>query len=98
MQVVVFLLACFGTTNIVTTSRLFAGLRRRCERRSTFAGYWVRCTMCMGVPVGIGWNLVGLGLASGLLWFLEALVAGAVSSGGCWVLHVALHRLGANEL
>ena len=98
MQLVVFLLACFGTTNIVTTSRLFAGLRRWCERWSTLAGHWVRCAMCIGVPVGMGWNLAGLGLSSGLSRFLEALVAGAVSSGGCWVLHVALHRLGADEL
>ena len=98
LQLTVFLLACFGTTNILTTSRLFAGLRRRLEERSALAGYWVRCPMCLGVPVGMGWNLVGLDLALALPRFVEALVAGALSSGWCWTLRVVLHRLGEDEL
>ena len=98
MQLAVFVLVCFGTTNILATSRLFAGLRRCLKARSSLAGYWARCPMCLGVPVGMGWNLAGLDLAFGLPWVLEMLVAGAVSSGSCWALHVVLHRLGADDL
>jgi hypothetical protein len=98
VQLTVFLLVCLGTTNILATSRLLAGLRRRLERRSALAGYWARCPMCMGVPVGMAWNLVGLDLGLDVTRVVEVLVAGAVSSGWCWVLHVVLQRLGAGEL
>ena len=98
MQLLVFLLASYGVTNIVTSSRLFAGARGRLAALSDTAGHWVRCPMCMGVPVGIGWRLVGLELGTALSWSRETLVAGAVSSGACWIVRVVLHRLGEDEL
>jgi len=97
-RLLVFLLASYGVTNIITMSRLLRGLRSWLASRSEMAGHWIACPMCVGVPVGIGWSLVGLRLTSDLGALGEAAVAGAVSSGWCWIVRVALHRLGEDTL
>jgi len=97
-RLVIFLLASYGLTNIVTMSRLLRGLRGWVARRSEMAGHWIACPMCVGVPVGIGWSLAGLRIAGDLGVIGEAAVAGAVSSGWCWMSRVVLHRLGEDSL
>ena len=97
-QLAVFLLASYGATNIITASQLLAGARTRLQRRSRWLGAWARCAMCMSVPVGVGWNLVGLRLGPDLPRFVEFFAAGAVSSGGCWIVRVVLARLGEDAL
>ena len=95
---VVFLLASYGVTNIVTASRLFAPLRARLAQRSAWLGHWIHCPMCVGVPVGLGWRLLGLELGTASAWPLELAASGAVSSAWCWIVRVALHRLGGDKL
>jgi len=98
MQLLVFLLACYGVTNIIPISRLFRGVRAWIGRRSEMAGHWIQCPMCIGVPVGVGWSLVGLTLPVGLGYLGNAIVAASVSSGWCWMVRVVMHRLGEDEL
>jgi hypothetical protein len=98
MMLVVFLLACYGTTNILTGGKLFEGVRAWLGRRSRFLGYWSRCPMCMGVPVGIAWAFTGLWPALPCARVTSLVAAGAASSAMCWVLRVILHRLGEDEL
>ena len=98
MQLFVFVLACYGVTNIVTQSRLLRGLRDTLQRRSALAGHWIRCPMCVGVPVGVLWTVAGLLPGPSLGLFVDAAVGGAVSSAACWILRVVLHRLGEDEL
>ena len=98
MDLCAFLLACYGATNIITSSRLLRGVRRRLAAISDTAGYWIHCPMCFGVPVGVAVSLLGLEPTPPIGWFGELIVAGAVSSAGCWIIHVVLQRLGAGEL
>jgi hypothetical protein len=98
MRLLVFLLACHGVTNIITFSRLLRGMREWIEKRSEMAGHWIKCPMCIGVPVGAGWSLAGLSPGSGFGPLGDALVAAAVSSSWCWLVRVVMHRLGEDEL
>ncbi len=98
VELVVFLLASYGVTNIITQSRLFRGPREWIARGSATAGRWIRCPMCIGVPVGVAWSLLGLSPGVGRPLALDAGVAGFVSSGWCWIVRVVLHRLGEDEL
>jgi hypothetical protein len=97
-QLAVFLLASYGVTTIITLSRLFRPLRVWLERKSKVAGHWIKCPMCIGVPVGAGWALIGLSPGTGLSWALDAVAAGFASSGFCWMMRVVLHRLGEDQL
>lgn len=98
MRLILFLLACYGVTNIITVSRLFEPLREWVKRRSEPWGRWIRCPMCIGVPVGLGWCLAGLSPGSNLGRLGDPLAAAAISSGWCWTVHVVLHKLGADQL
>ena len=98
VRLVVFLLACYGATNIITSSKLLEGLRAWLQRRSRRLGYWVRCPMCVAVAVGAAWSLGGLRVSADLAWPVELVAAGAVSSGWCWSVHVVLARLGEDAL
>jgi hypothetical protein len=98
MTLVVFLLACYGVTTIVTQGRIFAPVRAAIARISEPAGHWIRCPMCFSVPVGIGWALLELFPPTGAARWVDVAAAGAVSSGFCWVTRVVMHRLGEDDL
>jgi hypothetical protein len=98
MSLLLFLLACYGVTNIVTAGKIFAPLRAALERWAPAAGYWIRCPMCFGFAVGIFWAACGLWLETRAILPLDWLAAGAVSSGWCWAIRVILHRLGEDAL
>lgn len=86
-----------STTTIVTTGKIFAPVRERVRGRSQLAGYWIRCAMCFGFPVGIFWCALGVWPGTGRA-AADLLAAGAASSGWCWIMRVLLHRLGEDEL
>ena len=97
----IFLLAIYGTTNIITSGKIFEGLRRKIEKISDFWGYWIKCPMCMGLWVGaffsvMGWTPVIHGWASSRL--NSVVIYGLVSSGWCWIVRVVLHSLGEDDL
>lgn len=102
MKLLVFLLACHGLVQIVTGGKIFARVRAFVGRISGVADYWIRCPMCLGVPVGVGWAAAGLWPrqwpTGGWHFFLDMLAAGMTSSAFCWAAHVVQHRLGEDEL
>ena len=93
-----FVLACVGAVEIVTTGRIFAGLRAWLLRgRTAPLGRLVSCPMCLGWWVGGVWS--ALGLFPVVAPRAVVILAGAcASSGACWSVHVVLVRLGAREL
>jgi len=98
MQLLVFVLASYGVTNIVTAGRLFAGLRSRLAALSPLVGHWVRCPMCTGVPVGVLWALAGLRPGANAAAITDLVAAGVISSGGCWLLSLLARALGGDEM
>lgn len=97
VRVFIFLLVCYGFTNIVTGSKIFAPLRAWVLARSEMAGYWIQCMMCFGFAAGVLWAAVGLWPR--VTWLpVDMLAAGCASSGACWVVHVVMHKMGEDEL
>ena len=98
----VFLLACYGVTNIITSGKIFSGVRSvACRLPGVLGktvGCWIRCAMCVGVPVGVLWSLLGLRVTNDLPLLTDMAVAGSVSSGWCWILKVILAHLGEDAL
>ncbi len=98
MRLLVFLLASYGVTNIVTMGRIFQPTRALLARVSPAIGYWVKCPMCFGVAAGVGWAIAGLWPPFAASRFVDLACAGAVSSAFCWIVRVVLHRLGEDQL
>lgn len=97
VSVALFLLACIGCTEVVTTGRIFAPMRAWLARVAPPFGRLVACPMCLGWWVGLGLFLLGvvpIVAPRRVAWF----VAACASSGVCWSWHVMLVRLGSREL
>ena len=75
MNLLVFILACYGMTMILVYSKILEGLRNKInELNIDLISYMLKCTMCTGFWVGI-WNWLFLPL--NFNWF----IAGCISSG-----------------
>jgi len=97
MMLLIFLLACYGVTNIVTDGKIFKWFRELLKPVPGI-GYWIQCEMCFGFAVGVGWCVLGLWPDLGLVWWTQWAAAGAVSSGWCWMARVVLHKLGEDDI
>ena len=97
MMLLVFLLASYGVTNIVTGGKIFEPVRELLKP-VPFFGYWVKCEMCFGFAVGAVWCALGLWPDLGLSLWKQLIAAGAVSSGWCWTTRVVLHKLGEDAI
>lgn len=92
VALIAWMLSCYGATLVVTSGKIFASARRRITQVSPFLGIGIHCSMCVGFWVGVvmskpfGAN-VGARIESGL-----------ASSAVCWIAHVVLARLGAEDL
>lgn len=106
MSLLIFLLASYGTTNIVTSGKIFEWLRKAFASLpgawGRHLGYWIRCPMCFGFAVGIFFYFMGLGswYPRVEIWQYPAkfIAVGSISSGFCWVVRVVLSRLGEDNL
>ena len=83
-------LGVFGATEIITTSKILAPVRRICPPL-------LACAMCTGFWVGF---LFGEPAGTGLSWSLvyRSVWDGCAASAICWAGHVALVKLGSREL
>ena len=97
LLLLIFLLASYGVTNIVTGGKIFKPLRELVKPVPGF-GYWICCEMCFGFAVGVGWCALELWPDLGLAWWRQWFAAGAVSSGWCWMVRAILHRLGEDDI
>ncbi len=103
-----WLLVAWGFVVIVTTSRIFRGVRAWADRggtpeNPTTLGALLHCPLCFGFWVGLGLSLAGLASPSALAcpswwWPLRAWADGCAAAGACWCVHVVLVKLGANDL
>ncbi len=102
MLLLIFLLTVYGITNIINSSRLFSPLRAWLEdlpgSLGENLGYWIKCPMCMGVPVGIIVCLIGIFPYTEMALWKDLIAAGAMSSGFNWIIRVVLARLGEDNL
>lgn len=97
MDLIVFLLASYGVTNIVVSGKIFEPVRKALSPVPVL-GYWIKCPMCFSVPVGVGWALLGVFPRGGVPMWVDLAAAGAIASGFCWMMRVLLYRLGEDEL
>ena len=97
-SLLVWALVVHGLTQIVTVSRIARPIR---ESLLGSKFYVLHCPMCFGWWVGFGLSLAGLSPLAGLVSWpiaLRALADGWAASAVAWAAHVALARIGANDL
>lgn len=97
-EIIIFLLACYGTTNIIVSSKIFKPLRDWLDElpsRWKMFSTLIHCPLCLAFWVGIFWYLCGLMAIRASFAFVAA---GAVSSGFTWIIRVILYKLGEDDL
>lgn len=92
-----FILSCYGVTNIVTSGKIFEWFRDL-VKPIPILGYYVKCPMCVSVPIGMLWFLVGLRPEMESPFWVSMLSCGMISSGCCWIIRVILGHLGEDAL
>lgn len=97
LPLLIFWLVCFGVTNIITGGKIFAWLRALLKPVPVL-GYWIKCPMCVGLPVGVFWYWLGMNPGIHLKFPWDWVAAGSISSALCWMTRVRLHALGEDEL
>jgi hypothetical protein len=99
IQLLVWALACWGLTSILTRGRIFQAPRARL-RPGTFLGDLARCDQCMGLWVGLGLSLwPGLGISRQAQYVVTLFVQVPVAS---WdppaIVRAAVDGLGSSAL
>lgn len=103
MTFLAWLLVAWGFVVIVTTSRIFRPVRELADAYTPGLGVLLHCPLCFGFWAGVGLSLAGLTSPSSSVcpsWWLpfRAWADGCAAAGACWIVHVVLVRLGANDL
>lgn len=97
-----WILVVYGVTLVFTGSKIAAPLRRLFTRLIPKSCYFVQCPMCVGFWVGLGLGLLEprIGPLAALGWprWGQGLGEAFAASATCWVAHVALAKLGAEDL
>lgn len=94
VSIVIWAMAVFGLTTIVTQSKL---TRRFRERFQAWTGStFFSCPMCVGFWAGVGLALMDTTPIDTTPW--GVFLSGCAASGVCWIGYVALSRLGAKDL
>jgi hypothetical protein len=80
VDLIVFILACYGMTMILVYSKIFENIREIIRSYNLeLLSYMIKCPMCMGFWVGIfNWFFIDLSFN----WF----IAGCISAGTSYLL------------
>lgn len=80
MNLIIFILACLGATNIIVFGEIFEKIRDFIERKFKYSllNSLINCTTCMGFHVG--WILALIFPVLGLNWFLAACIGSIVNN------------------
>lgn len=91
----IWMLVVYGVTTAITISKVAAPLRRRFVRWPWLHGF-VHCPMCVGFWVGLVTSFV----PSLRAWqpTMNPIANGFAGSAVCWIVHVAMVRMGSKEL
>lgn len=94
-----WILAHYGLTNILVTSKLFKPIRQRIDAYSDLLGDLVHCTMCMGWWVGIFMSMNGFGMIQSILVMdtlyqqsASVFFDGFFGSATAWLIHVGVYN------
>jgi hypothetical protein len=101
ISLIVFLLAAYGLTNAITGGQIFEPLREslaRIPRVGDWLFGFIECPMCVGFWVGLGIYTAGLRPNIGATWWVSGGCLALAASGWCWIVRVALARLGEDRL
>lgn len=107
LPLIVWALFCYGLTLVVTSSKLTLNLRDWVTDRSAFLGFGLNCPMCVGFWSGALAYVLGLRILAAphlaahgldLQHVIGTIISGFASSALCWIAHVVLARLGAEDL
>jgi hypothetical protein len=95
-----WVLVTYGATLVVTGSNVAAPARRWVAARSTWLGKLASCPMCVGWWVGLmsWWALPTLCPVQDAHWYVAAPANAFAALAACWGAHVALAKLGAEDL
>lgn len=96
-KTIIFFLACYGITNIVTTSHIFEPLRQALMKRSPdFFGKLIQCSMCFGFWAGAAVSWAGLYSHKLGITLINPFMDACASSAVCWILYTATEWLYQN--
>lgn len=102
-----WILCCYGLVLVITSSTMTLGFRKWAAERSEFWGHGLECPMCVGFWAGFLTGSIGLRIVQLPAFTVSGVALGDVaavvlngfaSSAACWVMHVVLARLGAEDL
>ena len=92
-DLLVWILVCYGITNVVTGSTIMAPVRQKSQKIHKKLGELLECPMCFGFWVGVAVSLLwasptGLGesVFLGPVWY-HYILDGFLASGTCWLFH-----------
>ncbi len=99
-HLLLFLLVVDGCTDIITSSKLFAGFRTWVKLEYEWAADFVKCPSCIGFWAAVFWYLFDLAEIGSIisLNYLGWLAAGAMGSVYCWTMRVIRSKLGEDSL
>lgn len=98
MELIVFLLAAYGISNIMVHSSIFEWWRILMVKISpNFLGDLFQCMMCLPFWVGIALSVifgsvVGTEFDMSSVW-LATFIDGCLASGGVWLIHTLQEKL-----
>ena len=87
------MLITFGISLVITQSKIFAPIRTRIAKISTFLGDLVKCIMCTGFWIGLFLSLfLNIGINSVHNVLIRITLDGFATSGFVWFVYVILYR------
>jgi len=98
MDIIIFLLAAYGISNIMVYSSIFQWWRTFWDRVSPkFFGDLFQCMMCLPFWVGVILSIISVSLSSRYLnidsIFLSTFIDGCLTSGSIWLIHTIQEKL-----
>tara|TARA_R100001480_G_scaffold154167_1_gene158736 strand:+ start:6602 stop:6910 length:309 start_codon:yes stop_codon:yes gene_type:complete len=94
VSVLIWILACYGMTTIIVTSKLMLPLRDSLKRFS-FLHKLVNCMLCMGFWVGVFWGALMWDPFSraDAIYPLRLLFDGCFGAATTWILYLKMYPL-----
>lgn len=83
MDLLIFILICYGATNIIVNGSIFWKVREWIESKNEFLGDLVNCVMCTGFWIGVIFSF-----SVDINFFF----AGCLSSGACWIIQTFIDK------
>tara|TARA_R110000751_G_scaffold169953_4_gene276647 strand:+ start:252 stop:563 length:312 start_codon:yes stop_codon:yes gene_type:complete len=99
VEVLVWIVAVFGTTTIVVNSTIMEPVRNLITKLVPLLGKLVNCFLCTSFWIGVFWATLHWDPfhQHGANAFLSALFAGCIGSGASWIMYLKIFPLMQNK-